>query len=153
MTLFCYQVWNYWSSVLGLFFNESVNDFLTTFFLAVSCFVLCCLRTLKENLAQKGPIMGKFSAVRSFLKSFYLHHACSHLLANSQYWKSAPSRNLFILRTQGLCDPGLATPDHMTIRPQTQVLCIWLTRLCYDLLILHLGDFFAVIPMSSSWWR
>ena len=52
MTILCYQVLNYWLSVLGLFFNELVNDFITNFILAVSFFVLHCLRTLKENLAQ-----------------------------------------------------------------------------------------------------
>ena len=63
--------------IVGLFFNELVNDCITNFFLAESSFVMRCLRTLKENSAQKGQIMDRFSPLRSFLRSCYLYHACS----------------------------------------------------------------------------
>ena len=54
-------------------------------------------------------------------------------------------------RTRGLCDPGLTTPDHTTILPQAQakVLCIWLTRLCYDVLILPLFSMSTEVLLSD----
>ena len=52
-------------------------------------------------------------------------------------------------RTRGLCDAGLTTPDHTTIRPQAQVLSIWLTRLCYEESILPLSSMSTEVLMSD----
>ena len=144
-----------------LLVNELVNDFVTNFFLAVSSFVLRCLRTLKENSPQKGPVMDSSSVVRSLLKSFtYIMRAAVSLPTPNT--ENLPHQVMFSSFAQKMRrsfdrteDSATRTynPESYDICPRAQILGFWLTRLCYDLLILHSHESFCcdtVIPMSSN---
>ena len=161
MTISCYQVRNYWLSVPGLFFNELVNDFVTIFFLAVSSFALRCLRALKENSAQKGPVMDSSSVVRSLLKSFtYIMRAAVILpIPNTENLPHHVTFSSFVQKMRRSFhrtdDSATRTynPESYYIRPWAQILGFWLTRLCNDVSMLHNHDSFCcdtVIPMSRA---
>ena len=119
-------------------------------------FCTTCLWTLKENSAQKVQQWTDFLLSDHFYSLFTcIMHAAVSLPTRNSHKKLRRSFD----RTRGLCDPGLTTPDHTTILPQAQakVLCIWLTRLCYDVLILPLFSMSTEVLLSdrgSGWeWR
>ena len=66
--------------------SQRVSNRLRDYFLSSSIiFCITLFTNSKREFSTKGPVMDSSSVERSFLKSFYLYHACSHCLANSQY--------------------------------------------------------------------